>query len=90
MRGYYNTDRIIISAAGNIEHKDVVKAFEEKFKRLEPVKRESKKISHSPASSIVCSYKELEQIKYNYRGKGPHPYKQDALCRRHTEYHTRR
>ncbi len=71
MRGYYNTDRIIISAAGNIEHKDVVKAFEEKFKRLEPVKRESKKISHSPASSIVCSYKELEQINIIIGGKAP-------------------
>lgn len=71
MRDYYNTDRIIISAAGNIEHKDVVKAFEEKFKRLEPVKREIKKISHSPASSIVCSYKELEQINIVIGGKAP-------------------
>ncbi|NLD38332.1 MAG: insulinase family protein [Desulfatiglans sp.] len=71
MRGYYNTGRIIISAAGNIEHKDVVKVFEEKFKRLEPVKRDINKIPHAPESSIVCSYKKLEQINIIMGGKAP-------------------
>jgi predicted Zn-dependent peptidase len=71
MRDFYSTDRIIISAAGNIEHQDVVKAFEEKFKRMEPVKREIRKIPHVPASSIICSYKELEQINIIMGGKAP-------------------
>ncbi|MBN1906503.1 MAG: insulinase family protein [Deltaproteobacteria bacterium] len=71
MMSYYNPDRIIISAAGNIDHQDVVKAFEQRFKRLEPLKREIRKYSHAPSSSIICSYKELEQINIIMGGKAP-------------------
>jgi predicted Zn-dependent peptidase len=71
MKMYYSPGRIIISAAGNIEHHDVVKAFEKEFERLEYVKKESRETSHEPVSSVLCSFKELEQINFLMGGKAP-------------------
>ncbi|NLA73973.1 MAG: insulinase family protein [Deltaproteobacteria bacterium] len=71
MSNFYNTDRIIISAAGNIEHHDVVNAFKDKLEVLRPVKREISKVSHEPVSSVNCAYKELEQINILMGGKAP-------------------
>ncbi len=68
---YYSPDRIIIAAAGNIEHDEVVKTFEKQFGALEPVLTESTKCDHELNSSIQCSYRELEQINICLGGKAP-------------------
>ncbi len=71
MKMYYSPDRIIIAAAGNIEHDDVVGTFEKQFGKLTPFTRESKEYSHELQSSILCSYRELEQINICMGGKAP-------------------
>ena len=70
-RKYYSPDRIIIAAAGNIEHDEVVKTFEKQFEKLEPVIKEKREYSHDITSSIECSYRELEQINICMGGKAP-------------------
>ena len=71
MKKYYSPDRIIIAAAGNIEHDEVVKTFEKQFEKLEPIVKESKEYSHALTSSVICSYRELEQINICMGGKAP-------------------
>lgn len=71
MKGYYTPDRIIIAAAGNIEHHDVVKTFEKQFEKLEPVRRENREYTHDMTSSVSCSFRELEQINILMGGKAP-------------------
>ena len=71
MKIYYSPDRIIIAAAGNIEHDEVVKTFEKQFGILEPVVKESREYSHELTSSVLCSYRELEQINICIGGKAP-------------------
>ncbi|MBN2418802.1 MAG: insulinase family protein [Deltaproteobacteria bacterium] len=69
MKMYYSPDRIIIAAAGNVEHDCVVNAFERQFEKMEPVSKENRNFSHELTSSIICSYKELEQINICMGGK---------------------
>ncbi|MGD9160256.1 MAG: pitrilysin family protein [Desulfobacteraceae bacterium] len=71
MKKYYSPDRIIIAAAGNIEHNEVVKTFEKQFGILEPVAKENREYSHELTSSILCSYRELEQLNICMGGKAP-------------------
>lgn len=61
MSGYYSPDRIIIAAAGNIEHNELVDAFEKLFKGLKPVEKKVRKYTHEMHRNIQCYYKELEQ-----------------------------
>lgn len=71
MKMFYSPDRIIVAAAGNIDHDDVVKTFEKQFGKLEPVVTENREYSHDLTSSIICSYRELEQINICMGGKAP-------------------
>jgi len=71
MKMYYSPDRIIIAAAGNIDHDEVVKTFEKQFGGLEPVTKENREYSHELTSSIICSYRDLEQINICMGGKAP-------------------
>ncbi len=71
MKMYYSPERIIIAAAGNIDHDEVVRTFEKQFGRLEPVGKESREYSHELTSSITCSYRELEQINICIGGRAP-------------------
>jgi predicted Zn-dependent peptidase len=71
MKTYYSPDSIIIAAAGNIDHDEVVKTFEKQFGVLEPAAKEVRKCSHELTSSIVCSYRELEQINICMGGRAP-------------------
>ena len=71
MKMYYSPDRIIIAAAGNIDHDEVVKTFEKQFGGLEPVTKENREYSHELTSSIICSYRDLEQINICMGGSAP-------------------
>ncbi len=71
MKMYYSPDRIIIAAAGNIDHDEVVKTFEKQFGGLEPVTKENREYSHELTSSIICSYRDLEQINICMGGRAP-------------------
>jgi len=68
---YYSPDRIIIAAAGDIEHDKVVDAFEKSFGRLRPADREERKHTHKIDKKFQCSYKELEQINICIGGVAP-------------------
>lgn len=72
IRRFYTPDRIIISAAGNIEHEAVVDYFRPLFGAME-----SGNEVHSPnppgsSSGVSCHYKDLEQVHICLGGKGPH------------------
>lgn len=71
MRMYYSPDRIIIAAAGNVDHDEVVNTFEKQFGDLEPFLKEKREFSHELTSSIICSYRELEQINICMGGQAP-------------------
>jgi predicted Zn-dependent peptidase len=71
MRRFYTPDRVIIAAAGNIDHDTVVNFFGPLFESLEP--RESIPQTNSPHinSGISCLYKKLEQVHILLGGKTP-------------------
>lgn len=76
----YTPERIIISAAGNIEHEALVKAFRPLF---EPLPGNG---HHPPISTptlrpgVVCHEKKLEQVHICIGGKGPSLSSEDRLA----------
>jgi predicted Zn-dependent peptidase len=72
MRRFYTPDRIIIAAAGNIDHDTVVKLFSPLFGSLEPIEHSSQINSPHINSGVSCLYKKLEQVHICLGGKAPH------------------
>ncbi len=71
MRRFYTPDRIIIAAAGNIDHDTVVNFFAPLFGSLEPIERSSQTNSPHINSGVSCLYKKLEQVHICLGGKAP-------------------
>jgi predicted Zn-dependent peptidase len=71
MRRYYTPDRVIIAAAGNIDHDMVTNLFAPLFESLEPREKEFQMSSPHINSGISCSYKKLEQVHILLGGKAP-------------------
>ena len=69
---FYSPSRIIISAAGNIDHERVVDFFQPIFELIEP--RETTPPLTSPRinQAVLCHYKALEQVHICLGGKAPH------------------
>jgi predicted Zn-dependent peptidase len=69
---FYSPSRIIISAAGNIDHERVVDFFQPIFESIEP--RETMPPLTSPKinQAVLCHYKPLEQVHICLGGKAPH------------------
>lgn len=71
MHSYYSPERIIIAAAGNVEHKKIVDTFERLFGCLKPSGIKSSEHTHNVENNIICHYKELEQTNICIGGTAP-------------------
>jgi predicted Zn-dependent peptidase len=71
MRRYYRPERIIISAAGDLEHDKIVEYFKPLFEIIEPADRLAEAASPVPESGIQCVYKDLEQTQVVLGGTAP-------------------
>jgi len=71
MGRYYTPGRVIIAAAGNIDHDIVTNFFAPFFESLEPREKGSRTNSPHINSGISCFYKKLEQVNVILGGKAP-------------------
>ena len=72
IKKFYTPDRIIISAAGNIDHETVVEYFQPLFETLEPRSGDHSSSPPHIKSDVLCHYKDLEQVHICVGGRGPH------------------
>ncbi len=72
IKRFYTPDRIIIAAAGNIDHETVVGYFQPLFEELEPNNEERPMSTPHVNSDVLCHYKDLEQVHICLGGRGPH------------------
>ncbi|MBN1847327.1 MAG: insulinase family protein [Deltaproteobacteria bacterium] len=72
LQRFYTPERIIITAAGNMDHESVVSFFEPLFTALEP---SQDRISNHPPlihPGVLGVYRDLEQVHICLGGQGPH------------------
>jgi len=72
MGRFYTPDRIIIAAAGHIDHDTAVNFFGPLFESLKPVEIATQTNSPYINSDVSCLYKDLEQVHICLGGKAPH------------------
>ncbi|MDY7035946.1 MAG: pitrilysin family protein, partial [Thermodesulfobacteriota bacterium] len=72
IKRFYVPDKIIIAAAGNIEHNAVVEHFKPLFESMEPGDEEFPRTKPGIHSGISCNYKDLEQVHICLGGEAPH------------------
>jgi len=68
---FYTPSRIIITAAGNIEHDALVAHFEPLFKAIESGNEDPPRSIPHVHSDISCQWKDLEQVHICLGGKAP-------------------
>lgn len=68
---YYTPTRIIITAAGNIEHDALVAHFEPFFKSIDSGNEDPSRSIPHVHSDISCQWKDLEQVHICLGGKAP-------------------
>jgi predicted Zn-dependent peptidase len=69
---YYSPSRIILSAAGNIDHEKVVDFFKPIFESIEAGETTPLLTTPSINQAVLCHYKPLEQVHVCIGGKAPH------------------
>jgi predicted Zn-dependent peptidase len=69
---FYTPDRIILSAAGNVDHNRILDYFQPLFEKLVPGEQKTAWETPQIQSGISCHYKKLEQAHICLGGKGPH------------------
>jgi len=72
IKQFYTPDRIIIAAAGNVAHDQVVDYFRPLFEPLEPSNTTPVRDAPLIHGGVSCHKKELEQVHICLGGKGPH------------------
>jgi len=72
IRRFYTPERIIIAAAGNIDHDHLLAFFRPLFEPLKPSGQVSNKETPPIHSGIACHFKETEQVHICLGGKAPH------------------
>lgn len=71
IKKFYTPDRIIISAAGSIDHEAVVDYFKPLFEELESRNQDHQTNTPQTNADVSCHYKDLEQVHICLGGKGP-------------------
>jgi predicted Zn-dependent peptidase len=71
LKRFYAPERILIAAAGHIDHDELVGYFQALFADLEPRYENSPGPSPQIHSGISCESKDLEQVHMCLGGKGP-------------------
>jgi len=69
---FYTPERIIIAAAGNLDHDQLLAFFRPLFEPLKPSGQVSIKETPSTHPGIACHFKETEQVHICLGGKAPH------------------
>lgn len=69
---FYTSERVMIVAAGNVDHDEIVKFFSGLFESLPSSDFPSSNGVPEVHSSVLSSYKELEQVHVCLGGKAPH------------------
>ena len=72
IRRFYTPDRIILAAAGGIDHDVLIDCFEPLFEPLEPAREEHPRTMPEINGGVLCHYKDTEQAHICLGGKAPH------------------
>jgi len=72
IKRFYTPDRIIIAAAGNIDHEAVIAFFKPLFESIEPGEKAPPLNSPHINSDVSSHYKDLEQVHICLGGQAPH------------------
>ncbi|MBN2032913.1 MAG: insulinase family protein [Deltaproteobacteria bacterium] len=74
IRRFYTPGRIIIAAAGNVDHATLVEHFRPLFESLPKEKEVPCRMPPCSNGAVSCRYKELEQVHLCLGGTAPHLY----------------
>ncbi len=72
IKRFYTPDRIILSAAGNIDHDALLGYFQPLFESIESAPETYPRTMPDIQGGVLCHYKETEQIHICLGGKAPH------------------
>jgi len=72
MKRFYVPERILLVAAGNIDHQRLVDSLEPLFESLRPLSAEPPRSRPNGRGGVSCHYKDLEQVHICLGGKAPH------------------
>ena len=72
MRRFYTPGRIIVAAAGHVDHDPLVRILGPLFESLPPATEEPVRTAPTIHFGVSCHSKDLEQVHLCLGGKGPH------------------
>ena len=72
IKRFYTPDRIILSAAGNVDHDALLEYFQPLFDPLEPTRENHPRTIPDTHGGVRCYHKETEQVHICLGGKAPH------------------
>jgi predicted Zn-dependent peptidase len=72
IKRYYTPDRIILSAAGHVDHDALLGYFQPLFEPLEPTVENHPRSIPDTHGGILCHHKDTEQVHICLGGKAPH------------------
>ena len=72
VKRFYAPSRIIFSAAGNIDHEDMVACFQPLFESMESDSEDTPRSAPGVNAGVSCHYKDLEQVHICLGGNAPH------------------
>jgi predicted Zn-dependent peptidase len=72
IKRFYTPDRIILTAAGNIDHEALVAYFRPLFEPLKPAREDPQRALPVTRGGVSCNHKRLEQVQICLGGEGPH------------------
>jgi predicted Zn-dependent peptidase len=72
MKRFYSPEKIILTAAGNIDHDDLVAYFKPLFEPLRSNNENPPKITPQIKAGVSCHQKDLEQVHICLGGEAPH------------------
>jgi len=72
IKRFYSPNRIIVAAAGNVDHDDIVAYFQPLFESMEPAGEDPPRTVPHTNAGVSCHHKELEQVHICLGGKAPH------------------
>jgi predicted Zn-dependent peptidase len=68
---FYTPERILVAAAGHVDHDQLVGYFRPLFERLEPGRQDLPRVAPEAHAAVSCHFKELEQVHLCLGGKAP-------------------
>ncbi|MFH1122537.1 MAG: pitrilysin family protein [Pseudomonadota bacterium] len=72
MKMFYTPERILVAAAGNVDHDRLVSLFRPLFETLSETADDPPRVAPKYHAGVSCHYKDLEQVHLCLGGKAPH------------------